>query len=167
MKKAISVVLILVLNVVTGKTKADYTFGTPTNLGPIVNSSAVEGSVEISADGLSLFFDSDRTGGNGGFDIWVTTRETVDDEWNFPLNLGANVNSSANEAHPSISSDGLSLFFHSTRSGGSGLHDLWMTTRLTIHDDWGIPVNLGPKVNSSKYELLPEVSADGLVLCKN
>jgi len=60
--------------------KADFTFGTPTNLGPTVNSSARDGRPSISADGLSLYFISNRPGGVGDYDIWVTTRDTIADE---------------------------------------------------------------------------------------
>ena len=56
-----------------GQGKADFTFAEPTNLGPTVNSPFWDNDPVVSADGLSLFFDSDRPGGHGGFDVWVTT----------------------------------------------------------------------------------------------
>ncbi len=64
--------------------KADFTFGTPTNLGPTVNSSAGDDMPSISADGLELYFGSNRPGGSGNLDLWVTTRDTKDDEWGPP-----------------------------------------------------------------------------------
>jgi hypothetical protein len=148
----------------SGNVNADFTFGIPTNLGPIVNSSFSEWPPSISADGLSLYFCSDRPGGYGGRDLWVTTRATKDSEWGTPKNLGPTVNSSSKEALPSISYDGLSLFFESTRPGGYGNHDLWVTTRATTDDDWGTPVNLGPTVNTSYQDATPGISADGLSL---
>ena len=54
--------------------KADFTFGEPTNLGPTVNSPANEQAPSISADGLEFYFTSDRPGGLGQWDLWVTTR---------------------------------------------------------------------------------------------
>ena len=51
----------------SGKAKADFTFGEPTNLGPTINTSYGDGSLSISADGLSLFFDSNRSGGSGNW----------------------------------------------------------------------------------------------------
>jgi bla regulator protein BlaR1 len=144
--------------------KADFTLGTPTNLGPIVNSSVWEGQPSISADGLELYFVSDRSGGSGKFDLWVTTRETKDDEWGPPMNLGPTVNTSAVDRCPSISADGLSLFFESNRKGGAGSDDVWVTTRATKDDPWGAPVNLGPMVNRSSSEGCPSISADGLSL---
>ncbi|MCP4261524.1 MAG: hypothetical protein GY774_29080 [Planctomycetes bacterium] len=145
-----------------GSANADFTFSTPTNLGSIVNSSSSEWPPSISADGLSLYFCSNRPGGYGGRDLWVTTRATKDNEWGAPVNLGPTVNSPAKEAFPSISSDGLSLFFESTRSGGYGGHDIWVTKRATTDDDWSAPENLGPMVNSSSNDATPSISGDGL-----
>ena len=160
-----TVLVIFVATIVFGgSANADFTFGTPTNLGPTVNSSSSEWPPSISGDGLSLFFCSDRPGGYGNRDIWVSTRPTVSDPWTKPVNLGPNVNSSAKEAFPSISADGLSLFFESTRSGGYGRHDLWVTKRPTTSEPWGAPVNLGPTVNSSYEDATPGISADGLSL---
>jgi uncharacterized protein (TIGR02246 family) len=158
-------ILVLALGLTAEVANADFTFGTPTNLGPTVNSSDYDVAPNISADGLELFFFSTRPGGSGQADIWVTTRDTTDDEWGTPMNLGPTVNSSNWEVHPCVSGDGLSLYFGShNRPGGSGHYDLWVTTRETTNDDWGIPVNLGPTVNSSAGEWGQSISADGLEL---
>jgi Tol biopolymer transport system component len=158
------VILVLALGLTAEVANADFFFGTSTNLGPTVNSSAYDGLTSISADGLSLFFTSNRPGGHGGRDIWVTARATTDDPWGEPVNLGSQVNSSSNEWGASISSDGLSLFFGSNRPGGYGSADIWVTTRATTDDDWGNPVNLGPTVNSSANDECPNISADELSL---
>jgi len=146
-----------------GSAKADFAFGEPKNLGPSVNSSSTDAAPCISADGLSLYFFSLRPGGYGGWDIWVTTRDTTDEEWGPPVNLGPIVNSSAEDAGPHISADGLSLYFCSTRPGGYAGGDIWVTTRPTTHNPWGPPVNLGPSINSSS-NWGPSISADGLSL---
>ena len=143
--------------------KADFVFGTPTNLGPTVNSSADDALASISADGLSLFFSSTRPGGFGKWDLWVTTRETRDGNWGTPVNLGPTVNSSASDLSSSISADGLSLYYGSWWAG-YGKNDIWVTTRETTEDDWGTPVNLGPTVNSSSEDWSPSISTDGLTL---
>jgi len=122
----------------------DAPWGEPVNLGPPVNSSAWDGAPSISADGLSLFFHSGRS---GNLDLWVATRETVDDEWGAAVNLGPTVNSPGLDADPDISADGLRLFFASNRAGGYGGVDLWMAARATRSDPWGAPVNLGAAVN--------------------
>ena len=164
MIKTIVLVLVLALGLAAEVANADFTFGTPTNLGPTVNSSDNDYDPSISADGLSLFFNSYRPGGSGGGDTWVTTRKTTDDPWVNPVNLGPTVNSSSHDNAPSISSDGLSLYFSSDRPGGHGGRDLWVTTRATKGDAWGTPVNLGPGVNSSASDHGPSISADGLSL---
>ncbi len=147
-----------------GSAKADFTFGEPTNLGPTVNSSAVGSDPEISADGLTLYFTSNRPGGSGEGDIWVTKRGTINDDWSIPVNLGSTVNSSAADGGPYISTDGLALLFHSKRPGGHGDNDLWVTTRKTKDDPWAEPVNLGSTVNSAANDTRPFISPDGLSL---
>jgi len=143
---------------------ADFVFGTPTNLGPKVNSQAYEDGPEISADGLELYFHSMRSGGQGEGDIWVTTRAAKDEAWGEPVNLGPLVNSPSYEFDACISADGLSLYVNSMRAGGQGEDDLWLTTRPTITDPWGEAVNLGSTINSPNWEYGPNISADGLSL---
>ncbi|MFB0556216.1 MAG: LamG-like jellyroll fold domain-containing protein [Phycisphaerae bacterium] len=159
--KLVLVVFVTAVVISGGRLRADFTFGEPTNLGPTVNSSAGDWDPDISADGLSLFFGSNRPGGE---DIWVATRPTQNDPWDTPVNLGPTVNGSSDETDPSLSADGLSLFFRSNRPGGSGGLDLYVTTRATIDDPWREPVNLGPIVNSAGNDSDPSISHDGLSL---
>ena len=158
------VILVLALGLAAEVANADYTFGTPTNLGPPVNSSAEDGDAFISPDGLSLYFTSNRPGGSGGYDIWVTTRATLSDPWGEPVNLGPTVNSSTVDSGADMSADGLTLYFQSNRPGWYGSGDIWVATRETTGEDWATPVNLGPKVNSTAREYGPNLSADGLEL---
>jgi len=157
MKKIISIVLVLTLGLAVGVANADFTFGTPVNLGPTVNSAYNEWGPCLSADGLELYFGSGRFGGSGAEDLWVTTRSTSDDDWGTPVNLGSTINSSSPEGMPSISSDGLELYFNSDRPGSSGEWDLWVTTRATTDENWSEPVSLMPAAYSC-------LSTDGLVL---
>jgi Tol biopolymer transport system component len=153
---------------VTSRATKDDDWSDPTNLGSIVNSKAHDMEPSISKDELSLYFNSNRSGGNGCQDLWVTKRLTKESSWQEPINLGPIVNSSDNETEPFISADGLSLYFDSDRGNG-GNWDIWMTTRATIENDWGEPVNLGSVVNSSFLECGPSISMDGLALffCSN
>jgi hypothetical protein len=84
-----------------GIANADFTFGEPTNLGPTVNTLYGDGNSCISADGLSLYFCDvpfiPKPGGYGGGDLWVTTRDTTDDEWGTRMNLGPTVNTSSGD----------------------------------------------------------------------
>ncbi len=143
---------------------ADDPWGTPQELGPPVNGPIHDWGPSISADGLSLFFDSSRPGGLGGSDIWVTKRATASHPWDEPTNLGAPVNSPATDGAASISADGLTLFFISGRPGGFGQEDIWITRRATISAPWRPPINLGPNINTPYREGDPRISADGLEL---
>jgi hypothetical protein len=178
MKKTISLVLVLVLGLATEVANADFTFGTPTNPGPPINSSYDEFGVCISANGLEFYFSSSRPGGYGGIDLWVMKRPTIEDNWGDPENLGSPANTQYSYWEPSISSDGLSLYFsdgHMTPDGSGpsygnhlpgglgGQSDIWMITRETIHDTWGAPVNIGLAVNRLNA-VHPSISADGLSL---
>ena len=160
-------ILVLALGLAAEVANADFTFGAPTNLGPTINTSFGDGSPSISTDGLSLFFDSNRSGGSGNWDIWVSTRLAIVDDWGAPKNLGPQINTSNNDAQPNISADGLSLFFVSNRAGGSGGLDLWLATRQTIDDSWGNPMNLGSSINSPSKDIQPTLSVDGLTLFFN
>jgi hypothetical protein len=123
----------------------------PQNLGPVVNSSATDAAPAISKDGLSLYFNSNRTGGVGANDIWVSKRDRLTEPWGAPVNLGAVVNTVGIEASPAVSRDGHWLFFHSNRSGNM---DIWVSYRQHTHDDsgWQAAVNAGPGVNSAFEE---------------
>jgi hypothetical protein len=123
----------------------------PVNLGPVVNSAFEEFLPEISKNGLSLYFASNRPGPIGGEDLWVSRRATPDDAWGEPLNLGASVNTIFNERSPALSRDGHFLFFATNRPGGSGGFDIWVSWRAHTRDDfgWQPPVNLGTGVNGA------------------
>ncbi len=99
-------------------------WGIPTNIGTPVSSASLDGCPFISKDGLSLYFASNRSGGYGGNDIYVSEREHVDDNWGTPVNLGSEINTSSDEVCPSLTVDGHHLHFVSTRAGGCGAQDL-------------------------------------------
>ena len=126
----------------------------PVNLGPMVNSSSDDQGAFISKDGLVLYFVSTRPGGFGGQDIYVTHRATVDDPWDSPQNVGPTINTSSNEATPTLSTDGHRLYFHSDRLGGFGGRDLYVSWRRDKQDDvgWESPENLGPEINTPGNE---------------
>ena len=129
----------------------------PVSLGSLINSSASDQGPAISKDGLSLYFHSNRPGGLGGFDMYVSQRESVTDPWGAPINLGPTVNTAFDEGNPAFSRDGHLLFFQSIRPGGLGGIDLWVSSRNHTHDEfnWEPAVNLGAGVNSSADENAP------------
>jgi hypothetical protein len=147
-----------------------FTFGEPTNLGPLINTEAHECFSTISSDGLELYFFDlyfVRPDGFGGMDMWVIRRSSVSEPWSEPVNLGAPINSEYDDAKPSLSADGLTLYFSSNRPGGYGEFDIWTCTRASVSDPWGEPVNLGDTINSEYDEIFPCISADGLELYFN
>jgi Tol biopolymer transport system component len=137
-----------------------FAFGTPEDLGAGVNSARFEGGPDLSADGLTLYFTSDR---DGNSDLFVATRRTTADRFGAAESVGAAVNTPSFEAAPSISADGLSLYFESDRPG-SREDDIWVATRPTPSRAFGAPANLGSLVNSAAVDAHPEISEDGLSL---
>jgi Tol biopolymer transport system component len=166
LKRNTQILIMVTINIFVGRqAHADFVFGEPENLGPVINSTSDQGEFDMSFDGLELYFGSDRPGGVGDWDIWFATRATPDDDWGVPVNLGNKVNGSKDDWAPSISADKLSLYFSSDRPGNRGYWDLWVTTRASVSDPWGAPVNLGPTVNVSPgSQIHPSISADELSL---
>jgi Tol biopolymer transport system component len=119
-----------------------------------VNSSGSDQHPAISANGLSLYITSNRSGGSGGDDIWVSKRTGLQDPWEPPVNLGSVINTSSNDRVPTFSRDGRLMFFGSNRPGGHGGHDLYVSSRPDPNDDfgWTAPVNLGPVINPTADE---------------
>ncbi len=82
-------------------------------------------------------------------------------EWSTPVILGPAVNSPFSDHGVTVSRDGLSLLFASTRLGGFGRIDIWASQRARTSDPWGPPVNLGPRINTGSADSVPSLSRDG------
>ena len=108
-------------------------FGPP-ELVPGGNSEFDDGQPNLRHDRLELFFFSNRPGTFGLADIYGAIRKRTSDPWSTPVNLGPNVNSAAAETRPSLSWDGETLYFGSTRPGGEGSTDHYVTTREKLGD---------------------------------
>jgi len=158
---SLSCALVVVLASLVGADTPKFSdWSTPVNLGPMVNTASLDAGPAISKDALTLYFSSDRVGGIGSQDIWITKRPTVDSPWETPVNLGSGINTGALEQVPALSRDEHWLFFNSDRAGGCGGVDIWASFRVNTHDDfgWQAPVNLGPGdqcgigVNSASFD---------------
>ena len=123
----------------------------PVNLGPVVNSSALDANAFLSQNEHELYFVSNRAGGLGLQDIWLAQRQCAICDWEAPIHLGAPINSDAPDVAPTLSDDGKLLFFSSARTGGFGSGDIYVSHRLS-GDQWSDPVNLGADANSAGNE---------------
>jgi WD40 repeat protein len=132
----------------------------PVNLGAVVNSAANDQHPTISKDDLSLIFVSNRPGGLGNFDLWVTQRDCADPiacPWQPPVNL-SNLNTTFVEFAPNLTTDGHWLFFHSNRPAPDpscgGNDDIWASHRSNRRDDfgWEPPIFLGCNINTAAAE---------------
>jgi serine/threonine protein kinase len=148
---------------------ADFTFGGPVNLKstiPVLNP-ATDVIYCFSYDGLEMYIDRVRPGGQGGGELWVLKRASTDGPWGLPENLGPNINSpnEASFSYPSasISRDGLTLYFDSVRPGSREC-DIYVTTRATKDAPWTPAVNMGPGINCADHDEYPWISPDGLEL---
>ena len=93
--------------------------------------------------------------------VTASSRAQRYSDWSPPINLGPTVNSTSTDRGPAISKDGLSLYFASTRPGGFGGEDIYVSQRETGDSEWGPAINLGPIINTPANELVPAFSRDG------
>ncbi|MEO6671295.1 MAG: OmpA family protein [Ferruginibacter sp.] len=131
----------------------------PENLGPFVNTDFWESSPSLSPDKKDLYFSSDRPGGYGGKDIWVTHRSPLG-KWSRPENLGPDVNTNGDEACPFLHADNQTLYFNSSGHMGYGATDLFLTRKIN-DSTWGEPENLGYPINTIDDEGSLIVASDG------
>ncbi len=138
-------------------------WGKPVALPPPLSSKDDEGAVSISADGQTVFYSlCRRPEGFGDCDIYYS--ELNGTVWSAPKNLGREFNSPSWDAQPSISPDGLTMYFSSRRFGSiDGSEDIWVADKGT-DGTWGKPVNLGPSVNTGGSERSPFIANDGRTL---
>lgn len=127
-------------------------FGPPQNQGPNINTSAYEADPFLTADGKKLFFVRD-------IGIWYS--EWTDTGWTNATILGSQINAGGwPKQSPSVSPDGQKLYYVDAERGGYNW-DIWVSTWDSNLNDWGIPVNLGPPVNTPGVEFSARISADG------
>jgi hypothetical protein len=132
----------------------------PINVGPPLNTQYNDMYAILTADGLTVYFTSDRPGGLGGDDLWVSRRESTDASWGEPENLAV-LNSPFNDSLSVFSTSGNIMYFHSTRPAGScGAGDLWTSRAKPGGDAWTAPVNMGCVVNTGSTEIAPAFYAN-------
>jgi hypothetical protein len=140
-------------------------WGPALNLGPGINTPANERSPALSRNRRLLFFATDRAGGLGGFDIWVSWRPDPADDfgWQAPVNLGTAINTAATDAGPSFFERGPGpipqLFFAAARPGGVGGLDIYLGS---VPGGWAGPPALLAELSSPQPDLTPAIRRDGL-----
>lgn len=140
----------------------DDTWSTPELLPRPINSEANDFGSAFTGDGQTMVYvRCDENKGVGSCDLYIT--QLVGTEWSEPQNMGNVVNSEDWESQPTINSDGNRIIFTSTRSGGYGGSDLYMTEKNHL-GLWGIPQNLGSTINTPLSDNSPFLAADGKTL---
>ena len=144
----------------------------------IINTSVNEGEPWFSPDGTMLYFSrcDARKNQTQGCYIYFTRKAGTgakdkrgkkkgkDDgaaaaEWETPvrINLG---DTAYNYLYPAVTRDGLTMYFTSDMPNGVGDYDIWMVTRASVADEFGKPVNMGPKINTEGREVFPILRND-------
>lgn len=136
-------------------------WGEITNMGHQVNDpDAWDSQPSISADGLTLYFASDRKGGYGKVDIWYSTKDARSGDWSTAVNMGPNINTPGNDKSPFIHSDSHTLYFSSDGRPGVGGYDIFYS-RADSSGKWMEAKNIGYPINSAGDDLGFFVSTDG------
>jgi len=141
----------------TTKVGDRWTF--PKNMGKPVNSPYRETQPSLTPDGRTLYFSSDRPGGKGQHDIWVSYLDDGN-RWSVPENLGEVINTPGIEMSPFIHPDNQSLYFSSDGHIGLGGYDLFVTRRDST-GKWQKPMNLGYPINTNRDEIGMIVNSRG------
>jgi tetratricopeptide (TPR) repeat protein len=124
-----------------------------------INTEYYETHASISSDGKILYFTSNRKGGYGDLDIYVSERG-AGDNWGLPKNLGPEINTPLNENTPFITVDGNFLFFSSEGHNNMGGYDIFIAQRKS-DGSWNKPINLGYPINTTDDDLFYHPIGDG------
>lgn len=160
---------------VSQRTGSADPWGPPVNLGSTINTDSNERSPALSGNGHLLFFATDRLGGVGAFDIWISWRADTHDDfaWEPPVNLGTGINTPATDAGPSFfENNGQTnrtrrrrgaeipqLYMASNRPGGLGNLDIYVGA---VPGGWFGPPVLVAELSSPQIDLTPSIRRDGL-----
>jgi len=130
----------------------------PENLGSNINGRSWESQPSLSADGSKLYFVSDRAGGFGKRDIWVSEKDP-EGKWMEAWNMGTEINTPEDEVSPFIHVNGVTFFFASKGFPGFGGYDIYKSEKIT--GGWSAPENLGYPINDYHDQVSLFVSTNG------
>ncbi|MDW3194556.1 MAG: OmpA family protein [Cytophagales bacterium] len=144
--------------------KEEETWTFPCNLGGSVNTDDWEAQASLSGSGKYLLFVSDRAGGKGGTDLYMTTIGS--EGWSVPINLSG-INTPEGEYSPYLAADDETLYFSSSGYFSFGSQDLFVTRRLDdTWENWSEPINMGKEINtldSDRYLAIPSSGTRGYI----
>ncbi|AMM52326.1 hypothetical protein TH61_15590 [Rufibacter sp. DG15C] len=129
----------------------------PVNMGSKVNTAAWDSQPSLSADGRTIYFASNRQGGLGSEDIWITHQQE-DGSWVVPVNAGKAINSPGREAAPFLHASSATLYFATDGRQGMGKLDLFKATKS--EKGWNEPENMGYPLNTHRDETSIFITAD-------
>lgn len=139
--------------------RSGESWSNPSLITPTINNSRfLESTASITPDGKTIYFASDRSGGQGGLDIYRTTLQG-NGQWSNPVNLGPEINTKANEDAPFIHPDQKTLFFTSDGRNSMGGRDIFVSK--LVKDKWSTPENMGYPVNTTANDNYFTLIADG------
>lgn len=131
----------------------------PSGIGAPINSTDWDSQPFISANGMAIIFSSNRPGGKGGKDLYISYL-SKENKWMEPQNLGSVINTPGDEETPFLHADGRTLYFSSNGHLSIGAKDIYMS-RLSDDGKWSEPVNLGFPINTEGDESSVYVELDG------
>ncbi len=140
--------------------EADGSWSYPEPLSEYINSSFAEKSVSISQDGNLLFFSSNRPGGLGGIDIYMSKKDDKG-KWSRSVNLGPTINTEFDDESPFIDYDGKTLYFSTKGRKGMGGYDIFKSVYDSTANDWSEPVNIGYPINTPDNDVFFVSTKDG------
>jgi outer membrane protein OmpA-like peptidoglycan-associated protein/tetratricopeptide (TPR) repeat protein len=144
---------------------ADGKWNEPVSMGSSINSSADETEASLSKDGNTIYFASNRSGGYGQFDIYMS-QKPANGKWGKPVNVGKEINTSENEVSPFIHPDGQVLYFSSdgyVEESMGGL-DIFYSTK-NANNIWSKPVHMKYPVNTTRDDVNYQITSGGKRYC--
>lgn len=126
----------------------------------MINTDHIENSMTLSQDGLTLFFSSNKPGGIGGKDLYMSKRKKSGG-WETPQNLGYNINTEYDEEGPFLAADGKTMYFSSKGHAGMGGYDLFKSVYDSVSQKWSEPENLGYPINSTDDDIYFVLAGSG------
>ena len=132
----------------------------PKPIDAAVNTAFDEGTCTLSSDFNTLFFTRCKVSKKEKLGCEILFSKKSEGGWLTPEPIKVTSDSMI-VAHPSLSADGLTLYFASNLPNGFGSIDIWKITRASISDNWGEPINLGGDINTPGSDMFPYIHPDG------